>query len=126
MSLGDLGKILPSELYIVDLSRDVQLSFTSSLTHLYQPLIGIDALSLYQTLYSESTLQIDRSDYQTHHVLMNYLGLPLDRIYRARRKLEAIGLLQTFESNQDEQKKLTDICYILLYPVQLFFQNDFF
>lgn len=124
MSLGDLGKILPSELYIVDLSRDVQLSFTSSLTHLYQPLIGIDALSLYQTLYSESTLQIDRSDYQTHHVLMNYLGLPLDRIYRARRKLEAIGLLQTFESNQDEQKTYR---YLLHPPLSstAFFQNDF-
>ncbi len=121
MELGDIGKILPSELYIVEMSQELPLSYTNALTHLYQPLIGIDALSLYQTLYTESTLS---TTFQTHHMLMNYIGLPLDRIYRARRKLEAIGLLQTFEQEQQEHKAY----HYLLHPPQSparFFENDF-
>ncbi|GAE93008.1 helicase loader DnaB [Gracilibacillus boraciitolerans JCM 21714] len=122
MELGDIGKLLPSELYIVHTSQELSLSYTNALTHLYQPLIGIDALSLYQTLYTESALTID---YQTHHMLMNYIGLPpLDRIYRARRKLEAIGLLQTYEDEQEEHK----VYNYLLHPpqsAQRFFENDF-
>ncbi|KAB8138253.1 helicase DnaB [Gracilibacillus oryzae] len=124
MSLGDLGKILPSECYIVELSRDVPSSFTSVLTHLYQPLIGIDALCLYQTLHTESMLFFSSSNYQTHHMLMNYIGLPLDRIYRARRKLEAIGLLRTYEYNQSEDRVFR---YLLNPPLSpsSFFKNDF-
>ncbi|UOQ47180.1 DnaD domain protein [Gracilibacillus caseinilyticus] len=121
MQLGDIGKILPSELYIVDISQELPLSYTNALTHLYQPLIGIDALSLYQTLYTESTFD---AGYQTHHMLMNFIGLPLDRIYRARRKLEAIGLLQTFEREHEEQV----VYQYVLQPPQSpsrFFSNDF-
>ncbi|SES07906.1 replicative DNA helicase loader DnaB [Gracilibacillus ureilyticus] len=124
MSLGDLGKILPSDRYIVELSRDVPSSFTKVLTHLYQPLIGIDALCLYQTLHTECMLFFSSDNYQTHHMLMNYIGLPLDRIYRARRKLEAIGLLKTYEFSQPDDK----IFRYLLYPpysASSFFDNDF-
>ncbi|MDX8046679.1 DnaD domain protein [Gracilibacillus sp. S3-1-1] len=121
MELGDIGKILPSELYVVDISQELPLSYTNALTHLYQPLIGIDALSLYHTLYTESTFA---SSYQTHHMLMNYIGLPLDRIYRARRKLEAIGLLQTYEKENENHKAY----HYLLHPPHSpasFFENDF-
>src|SRR5699024_6790191 len=124
MSIGDIGKILPSELYIVDISHEFSLSYTKALTHLYQPLIGIDALSLYQTLFTESTLPFSSTNYQTHHMLMNYIGLPLDRIYRARRKLEAIGLLQTFEVEEEDKK----IYHYRLHPPQSaqgFFRDDF-
>ncbi|MFC4403698.1 replication initiation and membrane attachment family protein [Gracilibacillus xinjiangensis] len=124
MSLGDLGKILPSERYIVELSRDVPSSFTNVLTHLYQPLIGIDALCLYQTLHTESTLFFSSSNYQTHHMLMNYIGLPLDRIYRARRKLEAIGLLKTYEYSQSDDRVFRYLLYPPFSPAG-FFNNDF-
>lgn len=113
MQLGDIGKILPSELYIVELSNDLPLSYSHSLTHLYQPLIGMEALSLYQTLYTESSLA---ENYQTHHLLMTYLALPLDRIYRARRKLEAIGLLQTFEHEYQGQKAFHYVLHPPLSP----------
>src|SRR5699024_3106099 len=38
------------------------------------------------------------------HTLMNYTNLPLDEIYNARLRLEAIGLLQTYETEMEEQK----------------------
>src|SRR5690625_1516462 len=103
MSLGDIGKILPSELYTTELEHEMPMTFSFVLTHLYQPLIGVEAVVLYQTLFTESQLNGPENK-QTHHGLMSYLGLPLDRIYRARRKLEAIGLLQTYEQYDEDGK----------------------
>ncbi|GAA0288457.1 replication initiation and membrane attachment protein [Gracilibacillus halotolerans] len=123
MSLGDIGKILPSELYTTELEQEMPMSFSFVLTHLYQPLIGVEAIVLYQTLFTESQLN-NSSDRQTHHGLMTYLGLPLDRIYRARRRLEAIGLLQTFEQ-YDEDGKLYHYVLHIPHTGRSFFANDF-
>ncbi|ENH97059.1 DNA replication protein DnaB [Gracilibacillus halophilus YIM-C55.5] len=124
MELGDIGKILPSEPYTVDLQEELPVSYTSVLTHLYQPLIGLEAVMLYQTLFSEWTLSSSSSSLQTHHALMSYLSIPLDQVYRARRKLEGIGLLQTFEQNDQQE---TWYHYRLLPPRsgKLFFEDDF-
>ncbi|WP_163539714.1 DnaD domain protein [Gracilibacillus sp. YIM 98692] len=124
MNTGDIGKILPAELYIVELAEEMQVSFTNALTHLYQPLIGLDALALYQTLYTEFIVNNHSQAFQTHHTLMSYIGLPLDQMYRARRKLEAIGLLQTFEGEHQGNK----VYHYLLHPpfsTQAFFADDF-
>lgn len=123
MSLGDIGKILPSELYTTELEHEMPMTFSFVLTHLYQPLIGVEAVVLYQTLFTESQLN-DPENKQTHHGLMSYLGLPLDRIYRARRKLEAIGLLQTYEQ-YDEDGKLYHYVLHTPHTGKSFFENDF-
>src|SRR5699024_8958436 len=84
-----IGKILPVEGYYVQLKDTPPIDFAKSLTHLYQPLIGLEAIMLYQTLLHEVDLQThDEPDMQTHHTLMNYLDLPLNTIYEARLKLE--------------------------------------
>src|SRR5699024_3542927 len=94
------GRLLPIEGYEVTSYEMVPLNYTESLTHLYQPLIGVEAVSLYITLLNEENIQT--SDHpQTHHVLMNYLQLPLDKIYEARQKIEGIGLLETYEKEID-------------------------
>lgn len=77
-----------------------------SLTHLYQPLIGPKALMLYQTLVNEAALQAD-AEPQTHHALMNYMMLPLDEIYQARLKLEAMGLVRTFKKEMEQSTVYT-------------------
>src|SRR5690625_3908697 len=91
-----IGKILHVEGYRVHLKEKPPLDYLKSLTHLYQPLLGMESIMLYQTLLNEVDLQ-DESTSQTHHTLMNYLNLPLDDIYEARLKLEGIGLLKTFK-----------------------------
>ncbi|GGK09281.1 replication initiation and membrane attachment protein [Lentibacillus kapialis] len=100
--MRDIGKILPIEGYRVSLKGSLPSSYTNSLTHLYQPLIGIQAVSLYLTLINELDFQ-DEETPQTHHTLMNYMNLPLDDIYRARLKLEGIGLLKTYQLESKEQ-----------------------
>ncbi|SFD60070.1 replicative DNA helicase loader DnaB [Lentibacillus persicus] len=110
--MRDIGKILPIEGYRVTFKGSLPVDYTTSLTHLYQPLIGVRAISLYQTLINELAFQ-KGSAAQTHHTLMNYMNLPLDQIYRSRIKLEGIGLLKTFEQKTDENGTYT---YELLPP----------
>lgn len=101
-----IGKVLPIEGYHVELKGNLPIDYTKSLTHLYQPLIGIQAISLYQTLMHELDFQHE-SEAQTHHTLMNYMNLPLDDIYRARLKLEGIGLIKTYQNQHEGQNLYT-------------------
>lgn len=116
-----LGKILPVDGYQVQLSTSLPTDYLQSLMHLYQPLLGIEAVNLYQLLLHEIDIQIEES-LQTHHTLMNYLNLSLDRIYEARLKLEGIGLLKTYQQENEDKTYYT---YILQPPFrpQAFFQD---
>lgn len=114
-----IGKILPVEGYYVRFYENPPIDYAKSLTHLYQPLVGMKAIMLYQTLLHEIDLQ-NESSLQTHHTLMNYLKIPLDEIYEARIQLEGIGLLKTFENKVDDRKFYI---YELLSP---FTPNHFF
>ncbi|MBP2077367.1 replication initiation and membrane attachment family protein [Oceanobacillus polygoni] len=93
-----IGQILPVDGYTVSLKESLPVDYVKSLTHLYQPLLGIKAIALYQTLLHDIELNQEQAP-QTHHTLMNYLDLPLDEIFEARLKLEGIGLLKTYKQN---------------------------
>ena len=101
-----IGQILPVDGYVVIQKEYLPVDYAKSLTHLYQPLIGIYAVSLYQTLLHDMDLQQDSTP-QTHHTLMNYLNLPLDEIYQCRRKLEGIGLLKTYKQTWESSDLYT-------------------
>lgn len=114
-----IGRILPVEGYKVIFSGTLHVDYTKSLTHLYQPLIGINAIALYYTLVHEIELQ-KLTDKQTHHTLMSALNLPLDEIYEARIKLEGIGLLKTYKMTSESDVMYT---YELISP---FTPSEFF
>ncbi|MCD5323816.1 MULTISPECIES: replication initiation and membrane attachment family protein [Pontibacillus] len=120
MEHTSIGKLLPVDGFRLKVARSMPMDFTTSLTHLYQPLIGNESISLYQTLLSEYDLQEQAGDVRTHHLLMSYLNLPLNHIYEARKRLEAIGLLRTFVDQSEEHNLYT---YILLRP---FTPSEFF
>ncbi|MFX3674515.1 MAG: replication initiation and membrane attachment family protein [Paenisporosarcina sp.] len=69
-------------------------------TLLYKPIIGIDAMSLYFTLWAES--EYVQSEPLSHYFLMDVLGMPLKKIFEARVALEAIGLLKTWKLDKEE------------------------
>lgn len=114
-----IGEIFPVDGYFVILSEELPENYMKALTHLYQPLIGIHAIALYQTLVNEIDIQ-ENASIQTHHTLMNYLNLPLNELYKARLQLEGIGLLKTFENKREENNYYT---YELQSP---FAPNEFF
>src|SRR5690625_2694302 len=96
-----VGKIMPIDGYKVQLQQSLSIDYTHSLIHLYQPLIGIDSISLYFTLLHDTNLQ-SNEQLQTHHTLMNQLNMSLDKIYEARLKLEGIGLIKTYQNKTDD------------------------
>ena len=101
-----IGQILPVDGYIVSQKETLPVDYAKSLTHLYQPLLGIKAIALYQTLLHDIDLNQEQAP-QTHHTLMNYLDLPLDEIFQARLKLEGIGLLKTYKQNWESSDLYT-------------------
>ncbi|MFD1018994.1 replication initiation and membrane attachment family protein [Thalassobacillus hwangdonensis] len=117
-----IGKLFPVDGFMLQLNGIIPRKYNQSLTHLYQPVLGIHAVSLFHTLLNEYELS-DPSEMKTHHTLMNHLSLPLDQIYEGRRKLEAIGLLQTYVTQVEEQ---TVYIYELQSPFspEQFFNDD--
>lgn len=108
-----IGKLLPGHGYLTLSDQQLTQAQLQSLMQLYQPLIGLHAVSLYLTLSSQYFSTPNRDVVQTHHMLMQYLNIPLPQIYEARQKLEAIGLLQTFQFDDVNQTQFT---YKLLMP----------
>lgn len=71
-------------------------------TLLYKPIIGIEAMSLYFTLWAES--EYHPAEPVSHYFLMDVLGMPLKKIFDARVSLEAIGLLKTWKQDKSDQR----------------------
>lgn len=91
-----LISVLPADSYVVVNKSLLNDSDRLILTMLYQPIIGSISISLYFTLWSDLNKTEFMSDEYTHHHLMNVMGMKLDDIISARKKLEAIGLLKTY------------------------------
>lgn len=117
---NSIGKLLPVDGFRILRRGELPRSFHRSLSHLYQPIVGRLAISLYYVLISESDM-MGEDQMQTHHTLMSYLSAPLDKIYEARGKLEAIGLLRTFRSTNEDQQ--SEYLYSVYPP---FSPEDFF
>jgi replication initiation and membrane attachment protein len=97
-------ELLPIDRY--EVTSDGLLHFYDQkvLTLLYQPLIGSSALSLYMTLWAELEENRLWSESTTHHSLMNFLDTNLKDIYNARKRLEAIGLLNSYVKTSEDNR----------------------
>lgn len=114
-----MKNLLPNDRYIIQLHKPFCEDYVMALTHLYQPLIGMNSITLYFTLTNEIEFLEGPS---THHTLMNITGMDLDQIYQARLKLEAIGLLKTYVNEED----IRTYYYVLQPPFSAkeFFQDS--
>ncbi|MBY0124042.1 replication initiation and membrane attachment family protein [Bacillus sp. S/N-304-OC-R1] len=90
------------------------------LTFLYQPLIGSTCFSLYMTLWSELEENRLWSTSNSHHSLMNFMDLGLSDIYKARIKLEGIGLMKVYEKKDDHSRSFIYELIPPLTPEQFF------
>ena len=81
---------------IADYDRD-------TLSNLYQPMIGYEALALYMTLWSEANNE-KVSPLCTHEQIFLRMRIPAGAYVEARKYLEATGLLKTFVSDGQDYK----------------------
>lgn len=111
--------ILPADSYLVVNKSFLNENDRKLLTTLYQPIIGTVAICLYFTLWSDLNKTNIISNEFTHHHLMNSMGLKLDEIIIARKKLEALGLLKTFFKEGNINNYIYEL-YSPLSPLEFF------
>lgn len=108
-------QLLPVDAYRVTTKGMLSDYDRKIIAMLYQPLIGPISISLYMTLWSELESNRLCSQESNHYGLMNILGLPLNEIYEARKKLEGIGLLRVYKKKVDGEA--TAFLYELMAPL---------
>ena len=87
-------EIKPKTMVRVKSISTLTLAEIQTLTLLYQPLIGPDALSLFFTLNS---MGIDSKQAMiSHHLILQILNITVENLLQSRLKLEAVGLLQVY------------------------------
>ncbi|ALV23468.1 hypothetical protein ASO20_02300 [Mycoplasma sp. (ex Biomphalaria glabrata)] len=67
-----------------------------SLYFLYQPIVGVDAISIYKVLLSQVSANYHKVVSYEHDYLLALLGLNFDNFIVAKNKLESIGLISTY------------------------------
>ncbi|MQS88731.1 DnaD domain protein [Companilactobacillus mishanensis] len=93
------------------------------LTDLYLPLIGTTAFSIYQLLWEKVPVKQIVTQRQSHSVLFSLLDIDTNQFVNERIKLEALGLLKTF---QKEDEMGSYLVYQLFSPLSAkeFFNDD--
>lgn len=88
--------LLPADVFIVMNKTILNEYDRKIITMLYQPIIGLNAVGLYFTLWSYIEKNEILSREWNHHHLMTSMRISLRDIKEAREKLEGIGLLKTY------------------------------
>ncbi len=105
--------ILPADIYTVINKTILTDKDQKVLSLLYKPIIGYQAISLYETLKNDLDNREFSSTELNHHHLMSIMQLSLIEIQQAREKLEAIGLLKTYV----KQGTTNNYVYLLYSPL---------
>ncbi|KXG42846.1 DnaD domain protein [Tepidibacillus infernus] len=120
------NEITPQDSYIIRLPNSIETTQFSYMIELYQPIIGTEALSLYLTfIYHLPLGQAGVSIPNLHRGLMTQLQLSFPTIIKARKVLEAVGLLETIKYKHVEKNEhiFEYTLFPPLHPIQ-FFQSD--
>lgn len=92
----EINEVTPQDSYIVIINKPIEISNINNLIELYQPIIGIEAFSFYMTLCNHIAVgQKGYSNSCLHRQLMSKMNLSFPTIIKARKVLEAVGLLET-------------------------------
>ena len=108
-----MKSILPADTYKVFNRAFIENRLKDVIVTLYQPIIGVMAVNLYLTLTNDLSSDLIESPTLSHQHLMGLMGVNLDRIVEARKKLEAVGLMKTFY-REDE---INNYIYVLYAPL---------
>lgn len=122
----ELNEIAPQDSYIVLVNNSIDATIIANLIELYQPIIGIEAFSFYLTLSNHVSMgQKGYSDKCLHRQLMSKLNLSFPNIIKARKMLEAVGLLKTKKYKENKYSEcLFEYTMNLPMNSKKFFQSD--
>lgn len=101
---------------LTDAQRDV-------LDQLYQPILGVTAYTMAVVLWRQVSLTPELRVSLDHSELLTLLNIGMNPLQEARYRLEATGLLQSYQNQPD---RLPELIYELKSPVtsDMFFNDD--
>lgn len=115
-----MNELMMSDLYMVNANYPLDSIHMRAIQLLYQPLIGSTACSLYLTLYAElDQLSLTKAT-SLFSRLTKISGLSLTQINEASKKLEAIGLLERYKKDEDNNRIYHFVIKTPLSPSKIF------
>lgn len=117
------SSLTPQTGFIVCLSNQFSTFSEDNLIDFYQPILGSQALGLFYALKASSTKHPLLTKRQAHTHLLARLNIDVQAFYQARVRLEAIGLVRSFETSD----QIGDVVVYELQPTltpQQFIQDD--
>ncbi len=115
----DKYNLMPADTYVVLNKSIIHNGDRKILSMLYQPIVGVNAIMLYFTLWADLDKTELISNEFTHHHLMSSMQMAMNEIVEARRKLEAIGLIKTYV----KENSVNNYVYEMYSPISV---HDFF
>lgn len=112
--------ILPADTYTVVNKTILTDNDRKILTMLYQPIIGVNSVNLFFTLWMDLDKNEFMSTEENHHHLMTSTSLNINEIISGREKLEAVGLLKTFYKEREEENNFIYELFSPLSPSEFF------
>jgi len=104
-------QIRPKDTFFVKKATPITSEHLKVLSFLYQPIIGIDAYSFYQTLLTYIEEWEFDSEEIFHADLLNQLDIDIPRFFKGRVRLEGIGLLQVYVKELPDRKQfIYEVC----------------
>ena len=115
-----MNELMMSDLYMVNANYPLDSIHMRAIQLLYQPLFGNTACSLYLTLYAElDQLSLTKAT-SLFSRLTKISGLSLTQINEASKKLEAIGLLERYKKDVDNNRIYHFVIKTPLSPSKIF------
>ena len=115
-----MNELMMSDLYMVNANYPLDSIHMRAIQLLYQPLIGSTACSLYLTLHAElDQLSLTKAT-SLFSRLTKISGLSLTQINEASKKLEAIGLLERYKKDVDNNRIYHFVIKTPLSPSKIF------
>ena len=115
-----MNELMMSDLYMVNANYPLDSIHMRAIQLVYQPLIGNTACSLYLTLYAElDQLSLTKAT-SLFSRLTKISGLSLTQINEASKKLEAIGLLERYKKDVDNNRIYHFVIKTPLSPSKIF------
>ncbi|ASP27937.1 chromosome replication initiation and membrane attachment protein [Spiroplasma corruscae] len=108
--------------YRIFLNNIIDRPSSKVLTYLYQPIVGVEAITIYKTLLEEGLILKELKNYKFKlNRLFVLIGLKEEEYFKNIKKLEAIGLLKTLINVKKEY-----YVFNLNSPLEpsLFFENE--
>lgn len=89
-------------LYVSELKEDLSSADFISLRNLYTPIVGVKSIMLYSLIYDNCIMSKKNKAFRPIETLYTTLDISLKEMNECRLKLEAVGLLRTFERSDSQ------------------------